>query len=72
MPVYGLYGGYNYYGLLCHVSILYYLHFQGDGVHVVFSTPGFKGRGKPCHETRETTKLRTAMDKLNLQLFAGQ
>ena len=27
-------------------------------VHVVFSTAGFKGGGKPCHKTRETGALR--------------
>ena len=35
-------------------------------IHVVFSTAGFKGGGKPCPKTRETTALRRGVQKASL------
>ena len=32
-------------------------------VHVVLSTAGFKGGGKPCHKTRETAALRRGIHR---------
>ena len=32
-------------------------------VHVVFSTAGFKGGGKPCRKTRETAALRRGIQE---------
>ena len=32
-------------------------------LHVVFSTVGFKGAGKPCPKTRETAILRRGIQK---------
>ena len=43
-------GAYNYSGLVRRV-------------HVVLSTAGFKGGGKPFRKTRETTALRRSIHK---------
>ena len=32
-------------------------------VHVVLSTAGFKGGGKPCHKTREAAAMRRGIQK---------
>ena len=36
-------------------------------VHVLYSTAGFKGRGKPCRKIRETVAMRVGIQKC----FAG-
>ena len=36
-------------------------------VHVVLSTAGFKGGGKPCRKTRETAALRRGIQKAGFE-----
>ena len=60
--VYGFYGAYNYSGLVRQVSGFSNV-VSVRRVHVVLSTAGFKGGGKPCHKTRETAALWRGIQK---------
>ena len=48
---------------LCAMSLEIFLSVSGRGVHVVISTAGFKGGGKPCPKTHETTALQRDIQK---------
>ena len=54
--IYGFYVAYNC--VLCARSQDSLLSVLVRRLHVVFSTAGFKGGGKPCHKTSETAVLR--------------
>ena len=49
--------------ILCARSQGLYLSVSERRVHVVFSTAGFKGGGKPCRKTGETAALRRGIQK---------
>ena len=51
----GFYGAFHCYGFVRQASAS---SVAVRMVHVVFSTAGFKGVGKPCPKTRETAALR--------------
>ena len=54
--------------VLCARSQDFVMSVSVRRLHVVLSTAGFKGEGKPCRKTRETAALRRGIQKSSVTL----